>query len=85
MGYDIQSQMWDQPATNCTARSNSPVRDVAAGVRAYLRLGVDPDKLVLGVPWYGYSYQCLELEGNACKIRCLDGVKLAVATGCWKF
>jgi len=25
---------------------------------AYLQLGIDPKKLVLGLPWYGYDYNC---------------------------
>ena len=24
----------------------------------YLKLGIKPEKLVLGVPWYGYDYTC---------------------------
>ena len=29
-----------------------------AGLQAYEKLGVPQKKLVLGVPWYGYVYQC---------------------------
>jgi di-N-acetylchitobiase len=37
----------------------------AQGLQQYLELGADPDKLVLGVPWYGYDYPCKGLaEGD---------------------
>lgn len=25
-------------------------------------MGIDPKKLVMGVPWYGYDYVCLNLS-----------------------
>lgn len=31
------------------------------GIQKYLDLGISPDKLILGVPWYGYYYSCLSL------------------------
>lgn len=31
------------------------------GLQQYLDIGVPADKLVLGVPWYGYYYPCLSL------------------------
>uniref|UniRef100_A0AAY5L6H9 Di-N-acetylchitobiase n=1 Tax=Esox lucius TaxID=8010 RepID=A0AAY5L6H9_ESOLU len=30
--------------------------------RQYLAMNVDPKKLVMGVPWYGYDYPCLDLS-----------------------
>ncbi|CAI5735134.1 unnamed protein product [Peronospora destructor] len=72
MSYDMRSQVYDA----CIAGANSPLALVKQGLQEYL-FGYDiaPDKLVLGVPWYGYRYQCLEREGDAtddassCQIR----------------
>ena len=33
--------------------------DLILGIKEYLHLGIKPSKLVLGVPWYGYSYSCI--------------------------
>lgn len=28
----------------------------------YMGMKIDSNKLVMGVPWYGYDYQCLNLS-----------------------
>ena len=33
--------------------------DLILGIKQYLHLGIKASKLVLGVPWYGYSYSCI--------------------------
>ena len=38
------------------------------GVQRYLDIGVPADRLVLGVPWYGYNYTCLSLS-EVCRFR----------------
>jgi hypothetical protein len=37
----------------CVASANSPAALAEKGLRQWLALGVPPDKLVLGLPWYG--------------------------------
>lgn len=55
MSYDMRSQIYDA----CIAGANSPRALVQQGIDEYvLAFGVSPDKLVLGVPWYGYKYEC---------------------------
>lgn len=27
-----------------------------------MKLGISPDKIVLGLPWYGYNYSCIKYE-----------------------
>jgi len=54
MAYDLRSQIFDR----CLASANSALPAVRMGLEQYLRLGLNPDKLVLGVPWYGYDYSC---------------------------
>ena len=56
MSYDEQSQMWENE--RCQARPNAPLMKTFNGLRKYLQLGVPAEKLVLGVPWYGYRYPC---------------------------
>ncbi|CAI5747397.1 unnamed protein product [Peronospora destructor] len=72
MSCDMRSQVYDA----CIAGANSPLALVKQGLQEYLfAYDIAPDKLVLGVPWYGYRYQCLEREGEAtddassCQIR----------------
>ena len=66
MAYDERSQIFGA----CTASANSALPTTASGIQAYLDLGISPDKLVLGLPWYGYDYPCLSLsEGLICDIR----------------
>ena len=69
MAYDEQSQIF---GTDCTARANSGMFDTAGGVLAYLKLGIDPNKLVLGLPWYGYFYKCIKTgppQSDTCYIE----------------
>eukprot|EP01083_Nonionella_stella_P245933 854413_1 len=50
MDYDANTQIWD---SQCIARANAPYEITQRGVQSYLNLGIDPSKLILGVPWYG--------------------------------
>ena len=55
MDYDTRSQVFDA----CLASANAPYPGMIHGIQRYLDIGVQPDKLILGVPWYGYQYPCL--------------------------
>ena len=55
MDYDTRSQIFDQ----CVAAANAPYPGMIKGIQGYLNLGISPKKLVLGVPWYGYAYHCV--------------------------
>ena len=62
MSYDMRSQVYDA----CIAGANAPLALVEQGLQEFLLANdVAPDKLVLGVPWYGYLYQCLERTRGA--------------------
>ncbi|KAJ6656293.1 hypothetical protein lerEdw1_003949 [Lerista edwardsae] len=66
MSYDEQSQVW----SDCIARANAPYNQTLAGYDDYLHLGISPKKLVMGVPWYGYDYTCLNLsKAHTCSIE----------------
>jgi di-N-acetylchitobiase len=56
----MQSQIWG----DCVALANSPYHRVHDGMKNFTNLGIPPSKLVLGVPWYGYDYQCLSSDGD---------------------
>ncbi|KAG0716478.1 Di-N-acetylchitobiase [Chionoecetes opilio] len=67
MAYDEQSQIMNGP---CSARPNSGIYNAAHGIQTYLHLGIPSKKMVLGVPWYGYNYPCLQLDkNNTCHIK----------------
>eukprot|EP01083_Nonionella_stella_P059704 156239_1 len=59
MDYDANTQIWD---SQCIARANAPYQITQRGVQSYLNLGIDPSKLILGVPWYGKQYPCVMEE-----------------------
>lgn len=56
MAYDERSQI----VGNCTAWANSPYNMTMAGIKQYIQLSIPTNKLVLGVPWYGYDYPCID-------------------------
>lgn len=56
MDYDTRSQVFDR----CIASANAPLAGAINGLEQYLALGIAPQKLILGVPWYGYVYPCLD-------------------------
>lgn len=55
MDYDTRSEIFD----HCIASANAPVPGMLAGLQRYQDLGIPFNKLVLGMPWYGYRYACL--------------------------
>ncbi|ETO59366.1 hypothetical protein F444_22274 [Phytophthora nicotianae P1976] len=73
MSYDMRSQIYDA----CVAGANSPLALVKQGLQEFLFANdIAPSKLVLGVPWYGYRYPCLQEQQGAaiddaswCQIR----------------
>ncbi|WAQ94524.1 DIAC-like protein [Mya arenaria] len=80
MAYDMQSQIRGP----CVAGPNSPFPRVMEGVQSYLNASISPDRLVLGLPWYGYNYSCLALsKENECSIRAIPfrGVYCSDAAG----
>ncbi|XP_006831064.1 PREDICTED: di-N-acetylchitobiase [Chrysochloris asiatica] len=65
MSYDEQSQVWSE----CIAAANAPYNQTLTGYDDYIKIGINPKKLVMGIPWYGYDYTCLKLsEDDVCTI-----------------
>nr|XP_046247613.1 di-N-acetylchitobiase [Scatophagus argus] len=58
MSYDEQSQI----TGDCIAMANAPLSQTLNAYDQYLNLNIDPKKLVMGLPWYGYDYPCLNLS-----------------------
>lgn len=84
MAYDEQHDM----PLPCIARANAPYAQTELGVAAFIAIGVPGHKLVLGLPWYGYTYNCTKLaRWDMCFIKeigvhCTQGVgqQLSFAT-----
>jgi Di-N-acetylchitobiase len=57
MDYDTRSQVFENDA--CLAGANAPWPGMIQGMEQWLNLGIDAKKFILGVPWYGYQYTCL--------------------------
>lgn len=67
MAYDEMSQIFGPV---CAAYANSPFNKTKTGVSQYRDLGIKADKLVLGLPWYGYDYPCLNINDTGlCLIK----------------
>lgn len=82
MDYDTRSQIFDA----CIAGANAPLAGMIAGLIEWFNLGIPPSKLILGVPWYGYRYQCLSgtnPEDLYCPIKSVPfrGVNCSDAAG----
>jgi di-N-acetylchitobiase len=55
MNYDTRSAIYGR----CIASANAPLSKMQRGVERHFDIGVAPNKLILGLPWYGYDYPCL--------------------------
>ena len=67
MAYDERSQIFEGP---CIASANSAYPLNNKGILSYRALGIPSEKLVLGLPWYGYDYPCVSVStSNVCEIR----------------
>eukprot|EP01059_Diplonema_ambulator_P033419 TRINITY_DN6975_c0_g3_i2.p1 TRINITY_DN6975_c0_g3~~TRINITY_DN6975_c0_g3_i2.p1 ORF type:complete len:405 (+),score=115.60 TRINITY_DN6975_c0_g3_i2:158-1216(+) len=81
MMYDTRSQIFEQ----CIAAPNAALPLVYNGVQQYLALGIPPQKLILGLPWYGYDYPCVggAADQEFCKIKFVPfrGVNCSDAAG----
>ncbi|EPY77065.1 di-N-acetylchitobiase precursor [Camelus ferus] len=58
MSYDERSLPWSQ----CIAGANSPYTQTLTGYEDYIKIGISPKKLVMGIPWYGVDYTCQNLS-----------------------
>ena len=86
MDYDTRSQVFTGPP--CYGGPNAPAFTVREGIDRFLTATKLPaSKFVLGVPWYGYDYPCLNAKGNlsvdACEIETVPfrGVQCSDAAG----
>eukprot|EP01006_Ploeotia_vitrea_P014682 TRINITY_DN39999_c0_g1_i1.p1 TRINITY_DN39999_c0_g1~~TRINITY_DN39999_c0_g1_i1.p1 ORF type:complete len:368 (+),score=8.62 TRINITY_DN39999_c0_g1_i1:42-1145(+) len=43
-----------------TAKPNCPMSGLKEGLGKYKKLGITGDKIVIGLPWYGYDFPCTE-------------------------
>lgn len=57
MFYDTRSRVFTPGV--CTAGANTPTSAIVKGYQDYARIGVAFDRMILGLPWYGYDYPCL--------------------------
>jgi di-N-acetylchitobiase len=82
MDYDTRSQIFDA----CIAGANAPLPGMIMGITEWFNLGIPPEKLILGVPWYGYKYPCLpgtDADAVYCPIKSVPfrGVNCSDAAG----
>eukprot|EP01128_Nolandella_sp_AFSM9_P012523 TRINITY_DN9363_c0_g1_i1.p1 TRINITY_DN9363_c0_g1~~TRINITY_DN9363_c0_g1_i1.p1 ORF type:complete len:418 (+),score=31.98 TRINITY_DN9363_c0_g1_i1:145-1254(+) len=81
MDYDQRSQVKVGP---CIAYANSDPRLLVSGYSTYRSLGIPNDKMVVGLPWYGYDYPCLSRKNSTiCPIELhpFRGVSCSDAAG----
>jgi len=91
MDYDMQSQII---TNDCVAGANSPPSWIVQGMNNFTgTLGIPSNKLLMGLPFYGYNYQCIGVDANlnntVCHLKldpylgvnCSDAVGNEVAYG----
>jgi Di-N-acetylchitobiase len=86
MDYDTRSQVYD---SQCLAGPNAPLPGMLRGLQRWQEVGIPFRKIVLGVPWYGYDYPCLNdtttmhVDDAYCPIRSVPfrGVNCSDAAG----
>lgn len=90
MCYDMNHRRRPKPGYRSYAAANAPLPAVLEGVSSVLALGVEPSKIIMGVPWYGYEYSCVSklapvgdcaTDANAVGIGYPDA-QAAAARGC---
>uniref|UniRef100_A0A6B2L8F3 GH18 domain-containing protein n=1 Tax=Arcella intermedia TaxID=1963864 RepID=A0A6B2L8F3_9EUKA len=65
MAYDEQSQIFGI----CKAGPTSDFRNLDIGISMFVAEGIPVDKLVLGLPWYGHSFSCVnQVNDTVCPI-----------------
>ncbi|XP_059291360.1 class V chitinase-like [Lycium ferocissimum] len=59
MAYDFYAPNWSASQTNSHAQLFDPVNHVSGsdGITTWIQAGVPTQKLVLGIPFYGYAWQ----------------------------
>ena len=81
MVYDTRSQIFDR----CIASANSPLPVLISGLNRFISVGVPVEKMVVGIPWYGYDYPCVggAYEDKFCEIKSVPfrGVNCSDAAG----
>ncbi|XP_032883738.1 di-N-acetylchitobiase-like [Amblyraja radiata] len=66
LAFNMPAQKLD----NCRAKAGAPYHQTITGILAYIKLGVDSRKIVMGVPWFGLDYPCERLiEAGNCELR----------------
>jgi di-N-acetylchitobiase len=69
MDYDTRSQVFAGPP--CYGGPNAPADTVRRGIDLFLgATQQSAKKFVLGVPWYGYDYACLNANGSLSVAHC---------------
>ncbi|XP_064634257.1 di-N-acetylchitobiase-like [Lineus longissimus] len=64
MAYDEHS-----PGPTWSAGANSDFTNTFNGIKNFVSIGIKLEQLVLGLPWYGYDYECITLtKDNVCTI-----------------
>jgi len=50
---------------------------LVSGLQLYSMLGIPRDKMVLGLPWYGYNYPCSAYDAvvSDCKLYSIEYCK----------
>lgn len=43
----------------CIAKATMPMTSLVFGVEEFIDHGITPDKLLIGIPWHGYDYTCV--------------------------
>ena len=65
-----QYDMWHHHSV--CAGPNSPAPGAMASIEDFVKLGAEPMKFILGMPWYGYIYACNDSLAYPSKFKPCD-------------
>ncbi|XP_071104610.1 di-N-acetylchitobiase-like [Haliotis cracherodii] len=55
---DPSSFEYQHEGSGCQARAAVPFTMISLGVDEYASFGINEERVILGIPWYGYKYNC---------------------------
>ncbi|XP_078264009.1 di-N-acetylchitobiase-like [Rhinoraja longicauda] len=66
ISFDVQRHTW----MDCFAKANAPYHQTLTGITSYIKKGVNSQKMILVVPWFGLDYTCIRfIEAGRCVLR----------------
>ncbi|XP_046580700.1 di-N-acetylchitobiase-like [Haliotis rubra] len=74
---DPSSFEYQHEGSGCKARATVPFTMISLGVDEYASVGINEDRIIMGIPWHGYKYSCkdfkFDMELSTCTLKEVTG------------